>query len=369
VSVARCEAAHYRVPREAWWPQGPIGASLYEISHVELVTLDVETDDGVRGCGFTYTVGRGGSAVHALLADEIAPALIGRDPRDAEPIWDELHAALHFVGAGGVTAVAIAAADIALWDAAAQAAELALYRFLGAHRTEVPAYASAVNLALSLDELVEQMAGFRDAGYGAVKMKVGGPFRDDLERVAAVREAIGDGCELMLDANMAWDAAEAGRRLRALEPFGIAWLEEPLAPHDVEGHAALQRSTSIPLAAGETLFTPWEFEPYFRSGAIRIAQPDCVRLGVTGFRRVARSALAHALPVAPHFIPELHVHLACAIPNALVLEHLPIFARLLERPLDVRAGVARPGDEPGHGMAFARDVLAPFRVDRKEARV
>jgi L-alanine-DL-glutamate epimerase-like enolase superfamily enzyme len=366
VTVARVGAAHYRVPREVWWPESRIGASLYEIDHVELVTVEVETDDGVTGAGFTYTVGRGGSAVLAMLEDEIAPAIVGRDPREVEAIWHELHARLHFVGSSGVTAVAIAAADIALWDALACEAGLPLYRYLGAHRTELPAYASAVNLALGLDELVEQMAGYRAQGFAALKMKVGASLREDVERVRAVREAVGDGCELMVDANMAWDVAEAGRRLRALEPLGPAWLEEPLPPHDVDGYAALQLGTSIPLAAGETLFTPHEFAPYFASGAIRIPQPDVIRLGVTGFRRVAAATLEHGLPLAPHFVPEIHVHLACAAPNALVLEYLPIFDRLLETPVAITDGLARPSESPGHGMRFAADAVEPFRLTAKE---
>lgn len=366
--IARCEAAHYRIPREVWWGEQRIGASGYEILQIELVTCQVETDDGVTGFGFTYTVGHGGAAILALLETEIVPELVGRELRDAVPVWHELHRKLHFVGNGGVTAVAIAATDIALWDALACEAGLPLYRFLGAHRTEIPAYASGVNLALSLDELLEQTAGFRERGFSAVKMKVGGPLREDVERVRAVREAIGDRCELMVDANMAWKVAEAARRLRALEPFDLAWLEEPLAPHDVDGHAALQRGTSIPLAAGETLFTPWEFGLYFRAEAIRIPQPDVIRLGVTGWLEVAAMTRAFGLPLAPHFIPEIHVHLICAVPNGLTLEYLPIFERLLEEPLDVRGGIARPTETPGHGMAFSEDVLEPFR-DRREVRV
>jgi L-alanine-DL-glutamate epimerase-like enolase superfamily enzyme len=362
MKVARWSTAHYRVPREVWWGEQRIGASGYEISHIELVTCQVETDDAVTGFGFTYTVGRGGAAVAAMLETEIAPALVGRDLHDVEPIWHELHRDLHFVGNSGVTAVAIAAADIALWDALAHGANLPLYRFLGAHRNEIPAYASGVDLALTLDELLERTAAFRARGFSAVKMKVGGAYREDVERVRAVRAAIGDDCELMADANMAWDVAEAARRLRAFEPFDLSWLEEPLAPGDVAGHAALQRSTSIPLAAGETLFTPGEFSRYFQAEAIRIVQPDVVRLGVTGWLQVVAAANAHGLPVAPHFIPEIHAHLACAVPNALTLEYLPIFERLLEQPLDVREGTARPSEAPGHGMAFSHDVLEPFVV-------
>jgi L-alanine-DL-glutamate epimerase-like enolase superfamily enzyme len=369
VRVAGCSAAHYRVPREIWWPGARIGASLYEITHIELVTFEVETDEEVTGFGFTYTVGHGGSAILALLEDEIAPALVGRDVRDVDAIWHELHARLHFVGFSGATAVAIAAADIALWDALALSAGVPLYRYLGVHRTEIPAYASAVNLALSTDELVEEMAAFRVQGFAALKMKVGKSLREDVERVRAVRDAIGADCALMVDANMAWDLAEAARRLRALESFDLSWLEEPLPPHDVAGFAALQRGSSVPLAAGETLFTPEEFSPYFAGGAIRIPQPDVVRLGVTGWRRVASAALDFGLLVAPHFIPEIHVHLACASPNALNLEYLPIFELLLERPVEIDGGVARPSEALGHGMRFSDEVLAPYRLSAKEVQL
>ncbi len=362
MKITRCAAAHFRVPREIWSEGQRIGASRYEISHFELVTFEVETESGVTGSGFTYTVGHGGSAVLALLETEIAPELVGAECRDVTAIWHRLHEKLHFVGSSGVTAVAIAAADIALWDALARDAELPLYRFLGAHRFEIPAYASAVNLALSLDELVAQMSGFRDAGFTMMKMKVGGPFREDVERVRAVRGAVGDGCDLMIDANMAWDVAEAARRVRAFEPFDVYWLEEPLPPHDVAGYAALQRLTSIPLAAGETLFAPWEFHSYFRNEAIRIPQPDVIRLGVTGWLQVAASALRFGLPLAPHFIPEIHVHLICAVPNALNLEYLPIFERLLQKPLEIRNGIALPTETPGHGMVFSQEVLDPYRV-------
>ena len=370
MTVARCSASHYRVPREVWWPGGRIGASLYEIDHIELVVVEVETNEGATGAGFTYTVGQGGSAVLALLEDEIAPVLLGRDPHEAEAIWHELHARLHFVGSGGVTAVAIAAADIALWDALACEAGLPLYRYLGAHRTELPAYASAVNLALSPDELVAQMAGYRDEGFRALKMKVGASLREDVERVRAVREAIGDECELMVDANMAWDVAEAGRRLRALEPFGLAWLEEPLPPHDVAGLRGAPTRHVDPARSGRDAVLAARVRAVLRER--RDPDPAAGRDPARGDRAGAASpsaTLDHGLPLAPHFIPEIHVHLACAVPNALVLEYLPIFERLLETPVAIRDGVARPSESPGHGMRFAAEVLEPFRVGAREVQL
>jgi L-alanine-DL-glutamate epimerase-like enolase superfamily enzyme len=258
--------------------------------------------------------------------------------------------------------MAIAAADTAIWDALARDAGLPLYRLLGAYRSEIPAYASGVNLAYTLDQLIEQMSGFRAAGFTAMKMKVGRPLEEDLERLSAVREAIGLDCTLMVDANMAWDVAEAARRIRRMEEFDIAWLEEPLAPSDLDGHATLQALSPVPLAAGETLFTPSEFSEYLRRGAIRVVQPDVIRLGVSGWLRVARLTEAFHLPLAPHFISEIHVHLICTVPNAMCLEHLPLFERLLERPVDIQNGVARPSEGPGHGMAFSPEVITPYRV-------
>jgi L-alanine-DL-glutamate epimerase-like enolase superfamily enzyme len=360
--IARFSVGHYRVPREVWWGERRIGASGYEISDLELVTFELETEDEVRGTGFTYTIGRGGAAVRAMLEQEVGPLLLGADCRDVRHHWHRLHRELHFVGNGGVTAVAIAAADIAQWDALACEAGLPLYRFLGAHRDQIDTYASGVNLAYSLEELVDEMNEFRDAGFSAVKMKVGRTLAEDVERVGAVRAAIGERSRLMVDANMGWTQAEAARRLRVLDDFDLYWLEEPLVPHDVEGHAALQRQTATPIAAGETLFTPHDFGAYFRAQALRIPQPDVIRLGVTGWLQVAELADAFGLPVAPHFIPEIHVHLACAVPNALTLEYLPILERLLVEPLAVRDGLASPSQGPGHGMHFSHDLLAGHRL-------
>jgi L-alanine-DL-glutamate epimerase-like enolase superfamily enzyme len=167
----------------------------------------------------------------------------------------------------------------------------------------------------------------------------------------------------MVDANMAWNLDEAAQRLKSLEAYGIAWFEEPLAADDVEGHAALQLMSSIPVAAGESLFTPAEFLAYFRSGAIRIAQPDVTRLGITGWRRVATIAAAFHVPLAPHFLPDLHVHLACAAPSAILIEYLPWFDRVFTSTLELQDGTAHPPARPGHGLELDLSLLAPYLVE------
>jgi L-alanine-DL-glutamate epimerase-like enolase superfamily enzyme len=362
MKITRFEASHFRVPREIWWGSLPVSGSLYSISSIELITCEIETDEGQTGFGLTYTVGHGGSAIHATLRDEIGPELLRRDCRAPETIWHELWFRLHWVGRGGVVATAIAAADIALWDARAKSRALPLYEFLGAHRDSIAAYGSGVNLGYSLDQLVSEAQGFHNLGFDAVKIKVGRSSEEDIERVRAVRAAVGNRCRLMLDANMGWTLAEAGLRLKRLEPYDIDWLEEPLAPEDIAGHAALQASTTVPLAAGESLFSPWEFASYFRAGAVRIAQPDVTRLGVTGWLKVAHAAELFHIPIAPHFVPEIHVHLTCAIPNALRLEYLPWLERLLSSKLEIVDGIARPPSSPGHGVMLDRELLEPYRV-------
>jgi L-alanine-DL-glutamate epimerase-like enolase superfamily enzyme len=332
------------------------------VDKIELITCEIQTEDGATGVGYAYTLGHGGAAVHAMLEREIAPALTGRTVTSLSGLWNELFWTLSWAGRSGVSTMAISAADIALWDAAAKQAGLPLFRLLGACREEIPAYGSGIDLAYSLDELLEEVGRFQEQGFRSIKIKVGRTYREDGERVHRVAREIGSEIGVMVDANMAWDLAEAARRVRAFEADGIAWLEEPLVPEDIEGHAALQEQTTVPIAAGETLFSPFEFKNYVRRGAIRIIQVDVTRVGgITAWLEVAALANTFHLPLAPHFVQDVHVHLLCAVPNAMVLEYLPWFDRFVEEPLVLREGIARPPERPGHGVTLRRDLLEPYR--------
>jgi L-alanine-DL-glutamate epimerase-like enolase superfamily enzyme len=344
VTVVRCSAAHYRVPREVWWPASRIGASLYEIDHARADRFEVETETASPASGFTYTVGHGGARCSRCSRTRSRRRSSARPARGRGDLA-RLHARAPLRRLVGVTAVAIAAADIALWDARVRG-RLPLYRYLGAHRDELPAYASAVNLALTTDELVEQMAGY--AGEGVPRAEDEG--RHDPARGRRARRAVREGGRRRVRADGRREHGvgrrRGRRRLRALEPFGLAWLEEPLPPHDVPATRRSSGRTSIPLAAGETLFAPHEFTPYFASGAIRIPQPG--RRPSSASRLAARrgGALDAGLPLAPHFMPEIHVHLACAVPQRAV-------ARV---PADPRASCSRRplGDSVAGKGASAR---------------
>jgi L-alanine-DL-glutamate epimerase-like enolase superfamily enzyme len=369
VRITRCDTAHFRLPREVWWPVALEDRTL-EIASIELITCEIETDSGARGSGYTYTLGRGGAGVHGLLG-EAASMLVGQELRSASGTWERLDRSFQRVGHAGVVSLALAAADIAVWDALAVEAGQPLYRYLGAQRESVPAYGSSIDLGYSREKLVATVREHVERGLGAVKVKVGRTVAEDLDRLAAVRESIGAERRLMVDSNLGWSLPEAAQRARLMEEFDLTWLEEPLHPEDVAGHVRLQAGTSIAIALGETLFSIDEFRRYIESGGVRYVQADAARLGgITPFLRVAELAHAAHLSLAPHFVQDIHVHLLCAVPNAEILEHLPLLDAVLEHPLAISPdGNVSPPERPGSGVAFRRDLLAPHRVASSERRV
>lgn len=362
VALEHVATAHYHLPREVWWSV-PIEDHTLAIDAIDVVTCEVRAKSGLSGFGYTYTLTHGGSAVHTLLADEFAPHILGRTIDRPEPIWDELWSRSLRYGRGGVASVALAAADVALWDILSKDAGIPLYRYLGAFRDSVPVYGSSIDLGYGLDQLLDTVGEWVDRGFGAVKVKVGRSLPEDLKRLTAVRNAIGPDIELMVDANNGWDLAEAGRRIAAMQPFDLSWVEEPLVPDDVSGHASLQLQSGMAIAAGETLFSVADFQRYLVAGAIRYVQTDVGRVGgITPWIAVAQLAAIHHVPVAPHFMHDLHVHLLCAIPNSYRLEYLPLLDAIMEHPLTVTGGHASPREAPGHGIGLKLDVIEPYLV-------
>lgn len=363
--IERVETEHYRVPQVVFSPTR-LEDTTHTIEALDLITLTVRTREGVQGLGYSYTTGHAAAAVKAMLDTEIAPFLVGRSCHEVEALWHEAWWRMHWAGRGGVSTLAMAAADIALWDARAVAAELPLYRYLGAQRERITGYGSGVNLSLSQSELAQDVAQFVTRGFTGYKLKVGRPsIREDIERLRTVREMIGDDGFLLTDANMGWTVAEAMRRSHAFAPLDVYWIEEPLIPEDIAGHSALVRGGGIPIAAGENLYTKYQFEAYLRADACHFVQADVIRCGgITEWLKIAHLAESTGRQMAPHFVAELHVHLLCAIPNALILEYLPWFDALVEEPLVSTGGSFSPPPRPGHGIRFETQKLAPYRQHR-----
>jgi L-alanine-DL-glutamate epimerase-like enolase superfamily enzyme len=360
VTIAAVETAHYRVPLPTVLSDSTHG----DIAHFELVTARVRAADGAEGTGYTYTVGAGAAAIRVLL-EELTALLLGRDPEEIEALWQRLWWGCHYVGRGGLAAFAIAAADIALWDLRARRAGLPLWKLLGGHRPRVRAYAGGIDLQFPLERLLRQTDDNIGRGFRAIKMKVGRPrLSEDVERVRAMREHLGAGVPLMVDANMRWTADEAIRAARAFAAHDVFWLEEPTIPDDVPGHVRIVREGGLPVAAGENLRTIHEFKRLIDAGGVTFPEPDVSNVGgITPWIKVAHVAEAHNLPVTSHGVHDLHVHLLAAVPNASYLEvHGFGLERFMAQPLVIRDGEATAPDRPGHGVEFDWKELERVRT-------
>jgi L-alanine-DL-glutamate epimerase-like enolase superfamily enzyme len=337
-----------------------------EMRHFAVATVHIETQCGAEGLGYTYTVGKaGGSAVLAMLRDDLAPSLVGRDPRRTARLWQEMWWRLHYVGRGGIASFAISAVDVALWDLKARLAGEPLWRFLGGHANRAQVYAGGIDLGLSLDQLARQTEESLGRGYRAVKMKVGRDrLAEDLERVAAMRRLLGPDIPLMVDANMRWTVDQAIRASRALAEYDVYWLEEPTIPDDVDGHRRIESEGPLPVATGENLHTIYEFQKIIASGGVSFPEPDLSNIGgVTGWLKVAHLAEAHNLPVTTHGVHDLHVHLLAAVPNASYLEaHGFGLDTYIREPLKIEDGWAIAPDRPGHGIEFDWEALAQHQA-------
>ena len=319
-----------------------------------------------EGTGYSYTIGTGGSSVMALLRDHLAPRLIGRDPARIEQLWRELLFATHATSVGAITSLALAAIDTALWDWRCRRDGQSLAVAAGGAQADIPVYTTEGGwLHLPVDTLVRQTVEAKDAGFKGAKLKVGKPhLSEDIARLRAVRQAVGDGFELMVDANQCFSLGEAIRRAPRYADLGIAWLEEPLPADDINGHARLAAQGALPIAVGESLYSPGQFADYVRANACHIVQVDVARVGgITPWLKVAHLAEACNLAVAPHFLMELHVSLCAAVPNAAWLEHIPQLDAVATSRVAIVGGRATPPTAPGIGIDWDWAALRARQVE------
>lgn len=345
------QAGYYRIPLATTLSDSTHG----DMSAFELVTVRLRDADGVEGLGYAYTVHVGGRAVHTLIEHDLKPLLLGADADLIEALWQKMWWRTHFIGRGGLVGFAIAAVDVALWDLAAKRAKKPLWRHLGGHDPKVQAYAGGIDLQFPLDRLIAQTEGNLDKGFRAIKMKVGRPdLAEDVERVRAMRDFLGDDVPLMVDANMQWRVDQAIRACRALAPFDLTWIEEPTIPDDVQGHRKIMEEGGQSIATGENLHTIYEFRAMIEAGGVAFPEPDLVTCGgITPWLKVARLAEAANLPLTSHGVHDLHVHLLAAVPNASFLEvHGFGLEAFMAEPLTLENGRAIAPERPGHGVAF-----------------
>lgn len=330
------------------------------LSHVDLLCITVETQSGATGFGFSYSLRAGGNALFAHAKD-LAPDLLGEDPNDIGRLWEKLAWAGASVARTGVTVQAIAAFDVALWDLKAKKAGLSLGKLIGVYRESVPTYnTSGGYLNATKEEVIANVDASLGRGIGGIKLKVGQPnLSRDIERVQLVRRHVGDEVPVMVDANQQWDYTTALRAGRILDQFNLTWLEEPLSAYDYAGHARLTEKLDTPIATGEMLSSVAECAELLRHNSVTFLQPDAPRIGgITPFLKIAAAADLARLKLAPHFVMEIHIHLACAYPHESWVEHIEWLEPAFEERLEIRDGRMHLPARAGLGFTLSEQGRA-----------
>jgi L-alanine-DL-glutamate epimerase-like enolase superfamily enzyme len=319
------------------------------------IFVHIKTDEGHEGLGVGVTPG-----TRDLIEQVFKPLLVGQDPLNHEKLWEELFWAVRGYGRKGMAFTALSAVDIGLWDLKGKIFDAPLYKLIGHYTDTVPIYGSGGWTHFTVDELVREQAGFVEQGIPRVKLKVGKDFgkaeREDVERLAAVRKALGDDVEIYIDANNGYYARQAIVMARRFEQYNVAWFEEPVLADDIAGLAEVARANVIPVATGEHEYTKYGFKDLIAAGGADIVQPDVCRVGgITEWLKVAHLAHAFNLPVAPHAIAPVHLHLACCTPNLRVVEVLgvedDVYRRWFTELPAQKNGMWSPfPDKPGLGL-------------------
>lgn len=360
--IKRVEARLIRMPLQV-----TTSFATRSVNTRDYVLVRVISEDAV-GLGYTYAGSAAGSIALDAVLTLLSPLIVGKSPLMVEGLWETMYRDALLHGRSGAVMRALSAIDIALWDHNARAVGLPLWQFLGSYTDGfVDCYASGgyYRDGKSPEHLAAELAGYVEQGFKAVKMKVGlRGLEEEERRIAAARKSIGSNVRLFLDANNAWpDLFTALPFIRRFEPHEPDWIEEPFSPDDIESHARLVNSTTIPVATGEIEAGRWRFRALLDARATHVLQADALVCGgITEWRRICGLASSYGVPVYPHAWHDIHVHLAASQPNSALAEYFvdqqivctqPLFDRELKPQ---RGRIALP-TEAGLAFEFNEETL------------
>jgi len=336
----------------------PIYMGGYQVSAREYAVVEIESDTGAKGYGFTFT--RGGDVAGAVVR-HLKPLLMGEDPTATERLWQSMYWNTRYIGRKGLLMRAISAVDIALWDLKGKLCGMPLYRMLGGNRDEMPALMACGYYleGKTVLDLADEVRGWADRGFRHIKIMAGAaPFLEDIARIRAARGVLRDDVQLAIDFNGIWTSVkDALEFARAAEDCRLSFIEEPFQPEQGSALKAFAERANQKVAAGEVESGRWAFRDLLANQAADILRPDATLAGgVSEWMKIAHMASGWDVPVLPHYFPYVHIQLVAAVPNAewvelVTPEHgISNFGKIVRKPLDIRDGVVRVPQDPGLGL-------------------
>ena len=336
-------------------------------THFDLITVTLIGDNGVAGTGYTYTGGRGGHAIAALIDKDLRPYILNVAVDNPGEMTKKLDKIFHYIGRGGILSFSLSAIDIALWDVFLKTQNRPLCKAMNREPRPVCVYYGGIDLGYTDQQLLQSIRKAMDSGHTGYKIKVGRKnWREDVDRIQAVRSLVGGSAAFMIDANMVWSVEETLRICDAVKECNLLWVEEPMNPDDLLAYRELSERCPIPIAMGENLHTVFEHRNALRIGNIKFAQPDASNvLGITGWLEVAHVAQEFGVTVNPHGMQELHVNLMAAIENGGLMEfHSFPIHEYTTKPLSVQRGLLEPCLTAGIGVNFDLARLSPYEITK-----
>lgn len=341
----------------------PLGTSAGTIRSAPLLLIDLETEEGVTGRAYLFCYLPAAAAAIAAVLGEVERGVKGARVAP-EALWETLSRRFRLIGVQGIVRMALSGFDVACWDALAVAAGKPLVELLGGSPRPITAYNSNGLGLMAPEAAADEAEKLLVGGFGAVKLRLGHPTLEaDLAAVRAVRGRLPEHVKLMVDFNQALSFDEALTRCRAIDAEGVYWIEEPIRHDDFRGCAKLARALSTPVQIGENFSLPEQMAAALDAKACDCVMPDLERIGgVTGWRRAARLAAEHSVPMSSHLFPEASAHLLAVTPTCHFLEYVDWANAVLAEPLVVRDGTALIADRPGTGVLWNEEAVKRYRM-------